>query len=176
MLVLAFGGGAARSATSLQDQIASAKTAASNLRARIDAESRHIQDTAGGLADARRRLDAIQTDLDDRVAALRRTQGALLTSRDRLIALENRLHIATGALAANLRASYEGVKTRPDDGDPQRPRLREPARAGRVSWPASPTRTRTSSVSPAPHAAQYDWRPIASAHWRPATGSRRQRC
>ncbi|HET9102091.1 MAG TPA: hypothetical protein VFN55_01955 [Solirubrobacteraceae bacterium] len=107
--MLALGGSAARSATSLQNQIASARTAAGDLRAQIESESRRIEDTAGGLAAARRRLDSIQTDLDARVAALRRTQGALLTSRNRLIALENRLHVATGALAANLRASYEGA-------------------------------------------------------------------
>ena len=110
LLVLVLGGSAARSATSLQDQISSARTAAADLRAQIETESRHIEDTAGGLAAARRHLDAIQTDLDARVSALRRTQGALLVSRDRLIALENRLHMATAALAANLRASYEGAK------------------------------------------------------------------
>ncbi|GAC1577643.1 MAG: hypothetical protein NVS3B18_11340 [Candidatus Dormibacteria bacterium] len=39
---------------------------------------------------------------------MRGTQDALLASRAHLIALENRLHLATSALAANLLAGYEG--------------------------------------------------------------------
>lgn len=107
VLVLGLGGSAARSATSLQGQISTARSAAGSLHQQIVAESHRIEATAGGLAAARARLSAIQTDLDNRVAALRRTQDALLASRAHLVALENRLHVATGALAANLVASYE---------------------------------------------------------------------
>ena len=35
-------------------------------------------------------------------------QTQLIAARDRLVALENRLHLATTVLAANLCASYEG--------------------------------------------------------------------
>ena len=101
-------GGAARSATSLQDQIGNTRSAAGSLHAQISAESHRIEATSGGLAQARVQLAHIQTDLDNRITDLRRTQGALLASRARLIALENRLQLATGALAANLVAGYEG--------------------------------------------------------------------
>jgi len=109
-LVLGLGGSAARSATGLQGQIGAARSITGSLRAQISAETRRIAATSGGLADARARLGRIQTDLDNRIAALRRTQDALLASRARLISLENRLHLATGALAANLLAGYEGVQ------------------------------------------------------------------
>ena len=42
------------------------------------------------------------------MAELRVVQSQLLAARDHLVALENRLHLATTVLAANLRASYEG--------------------------------------------------------------------
>jgi hypothetical protein len=50
----------------------------------------------------------VQADLDRRVATLEAVQGSLLQARDRLVELENRLHLATAALAANLVASCEG--------------------------------------------------------------------
>ncbi len=109
-LVLGLDGSAAQSAAGLQEQISAARSATGSLHAQISAETRRIGATSGGLAGARARLGRIQTDLDNRIAALRRTQDALLASRARLISLENRLHLAIGALAANLRAGYEGVQ------------------------------------------------------------------
>jgi peptidoglycan hydrolase CwlO-like protein len=94
----------------LQGQISSTKSAASDLRGQIDADSRQIQSTDHGLANARTRLSALQTSLDDRVSQLRKVQGELIRSRDHLIDLENRLQLATRALSANLVAGYEGAK------------------------------------------------------------------
>src|SRR5207248_6400655 len=66
--------------------------------------------TAGGLADAQRRLSSLQDELTRREAQLRSVQDQLLAARDHLVKLENRLQRASHALAANLVASYEGGK------------------------------------------------------------------
>jgi peptidoglycan hydrolase CwlO-like protein len=92
----------------LQGQISAAQSASSSLRSEIAADSHQIANTADGLGQARDRLAAIQGELDRRVSELGRVQGSLLAARDHLVDLENRLHLATGALATNLRASYEG--------------------------------------------------------------------
>jgi cell wall-associated NlpC family hydrolase len=92
----------------LRSQISSARSVAAALHAQISADSARIAATSGGLQAARDRLAAIQEDLDRRVVELRTVQDALLRARDHLVALENRLHLATGALAANLVAGYEG--------------------------------------------------------------------
>ena len=68
--------------------------------------------TNGGLNEARARLAGLQHDLDAREDQLRSVQTALVAARDRLVYLENRMHQATQALAANLVADYEG--SRPD--------------------------------------------------------------
>jgi peptidoglycan hydrolase CwlO-like protein len=94
----------------LQHQISSAKSAAATLKDQVDADSRQIQSTDNGLADARTRLTDLQTSLDKRVGELRKVQSNLIASRDQLIHLENRLHLATSALSANLVAGYEGAK------------------------------------------------------------------
>ena len=96
----------------LSSQISANKTAAASLRGEIAADSARITKTTGGLNDARARLTALQHDLDTREAQLRSVQTALVTARDRLVYLENRMHQATQALAANLVADYEG--SRPD--------------------------------------------------------------
>jgi peptidoglycan hydrolase CwlO-like protein len=96
----------------LQSQISATSSAASTLRGQIAADSRQIAATASGLSQARTRLAAIQSDLDQRVGELKAVQSQLLAAREHLVQLENRLHLATAALAANLRASYEG--SRPD--------------------------------------------------------------
>ena len=100
----------ATSAGDLQNQIGTSQSAASALRSEIAADSKYIAATSGGLQQARDRLSAIQSDLDRRVAQLRTVQSALLSARARLISLENHLHLASGALAANLVASYETGK------------------------------------------------------------------
>jgi cell wall-associated NlpC family hydrolase len=97
-----------RSKGDLQNQISATQSAASSLRSEIAADSRRIASTSGGLQEARDRLAAIQSQLDQRVGELRSVQSSLIAARDRLVNLENRLHLATGDLASNLVASYEG--------------------------------------------------------------------
>jgi peptidoglycan hydrolase CwlO-like protein len=107
--------GSALTATSsgdLQSQISAGKSAASSLRSQIAGDSARIRRTTHGLADANRRLAALQRALSAREAELGRTQGALIQARDHLVDLENRLQAATYALAANLVTSYE--QGRPD--------------------------------------------------------------
>jgi cell wall-associated NlpC family hydrolase len=96
----------------LQSQISATRSAAASLRSQIAADSAQIATTTNGLQRARDRLAAIQAQLDRRVAELRAVQSSLLAARAHLISLENRLHLATSALAANLVANYEG--TQPD--------------------------------------------------------------
>jgi cell wall-associated NlpC family hydrolase len=96
----------------LRSQISANKSAAASLRSEIAADSARIRRTTGGLNEARARLAALQRDLDAHEDQLRSVQTALVTARDRLVYLENRLHTATQALAANLVADYEG--SRPD--------------------------------------------------------------
>jgi peptidoglycan hydrolase CwlO-like protein len=91
----------------LQGEIAAGRAAASALRGQIAAETAAISATAGGLADARSRLAKIQTTLDARIAQLREVQGNLVAARDHLMALEDRLRLATNDLSANLVAAYE---------------------------------------------------------------------
>jgi hypothetical protein len=95
------------SAGDLQAQIAAARSAAAALHAQIAADSARIASTTRGLSLARARLAAIQQQLERRVRELRAVQGSLLHARTRLVVLENRLHAATSALAANLVAAYE---------------------------------------------------------------------
>lgn len=97
------------SAGDLQSQITTTRSAAAGFQAQIAADSRQIAHTTAGLNQARAELAAVQGDLDRRIGELRAVQAQLIAARDRLVALENRLHLATTALAANLRASYEGA-------------------------------------------------------------------
>jgi cell wall-associated NlpC family hydrolase len=96
----------------LRSQISANKSAAAALRSEIARDSARIRSTTGGLNEARARLAALQHDLDAREDQLRSVQTALVAARDRLVYLENRMHQATQALAANLVAEYEG--SRPD--------------------------------------------------------------
>ena len=92
----------------LQSQISTTRSAAQSLRAQIAADSAQIARTSGGLAAARTRLAAVGAELNRRVAELQTVQSSLLSARIQLVDLENRLHLATSALAANLVAGYEG--------------------------------------------------------------------
>jgi peptidoglycan hydrolase CwlO-like protein len=92
----------------LQSQIDAGRSAAASLKSQIASESARIDRTGGGLDAARRRLAGVQSDLDARVAALRAVQSDLLAARTHLVELENRLRLASSALAANLLAKYEG--------------------------------------------------------------------
>ena len=96
----------------LSSQISANKSAAAALRTEIARDSVRIRATTGGLNEARARLAGLQHDLDAREDQLRSVQTALVAARDRLVYLENRMHQATQALAANLVADYEG--SRPD--------------------------------------------------------------
>jgi peptidoglycan hydrolase CwlO-like protein len=98
----------ATSAGDLQGQISATRSAADSLRAQIAADSQRIAHTTDGLNQARAQLSEVQSQLDQRVAKLRSVQTSLLTARDRLVDLENRLHLATTSLASNLVANYEG--------------------------------------------------------------------
>jgi peptidoglycan hydrolase CwlO-like protein len=98
----------ATSSGDLQSQIDSARSAASSLQSDIAAESKRIASTTGGLDAAKAELAQIQSELDQRIAQLKGVQTSLLAARNHLVDLENRLHLATTALAANLRANYEG--------------------------------------------------------------------
>jgi peptidoglycan hydrolase CwlO-like protein len=96
----------------LSSQISANKSAAAALRSEIARDSARIRTTTGGLNEARAGLAGLQHDLDAREDQLRSVQTALVAARDRLVYLENRMHQATQALAANLVADYEG--SRPD--------------------------------------------------------------
>ncbi len=94
----------------LQSQISASQSAADSLRSQIAADSGQINKTAGGIAAARDRLATLQRDLDNREEQLRNVQTSLIQTRDHLVELENRLHRASTALAANLVAKYEGAQ------------------------------------------------------------------
>ncbi|HEY1509492.1 MAG TPA: hypothetical protein VGF93_10845 [Solirubrobacteraceae bacterium] len=96
------------SAGDLSSQISANKSAARSLRAEVAADSARIQKTTGGLNAARVQLASLQHNLDAREDQLRAVQTSLITARDHLVDLENRLQRATQALSANLVAKYEG--------------------------------------------------------------------
>jgi peptidoglycan hydrolase CwlO-like protein len=98
----------ARSAGDLQSQITATRSAEGSIQQQVAADSAQIAHTSNGLQNARDDLNAIQGQLNQRVDELRSVQGSLLAARDHLVDLENRLHLATTALAANLVAGYEG--------------------------------------------------------------------
>jgi peptidoglycan hydrolase CwlO-like protein len=98
----------ARSAADLQTQISAKRSAAGSLQSAIAADTARIKMTTNGLQDAQQRLASVQAKLNTRVAELTGVQGSLLSARDHLVDLENRLQQATTALSANLVANYEG--------------------------------------------------------------------
>ncbi len=98
----------APSSGDLQSQIAGTRSAAAALRAQIGADTQQIASTSDGVARAQARLSGIQDRLDARVAELASVQSQLLAARNHLVDLENRLHLTTQALSANLVSSYEG--------------------------------------------------------------------
>ena len=106
--VLLGSGLTATSAGDLQDQISATRSAADSLKAQIASDSKRIASTTDGLNQAQAQLSQVQSQLDERVAKLRSVQSSLLAARDHLVDLENRLHLATTSLAANLVANYEG--------------------------------------------------------------------
>ena len=91
-----------------ESQITANQSAAASLRSEIARDSAQIVATTGGLNEARARLAGLQHDLDAREDQLRSVQTSLVAARDQLVYLENRMHQASQALAANLVADYEG--------------------------------------------------------------------
>ncbi|MGO9750173.1 MAG: hypothetical protein ACLP8S_14070 [Solirubrobacteraceae bacterium] len=102
--------GVPNSVGDLQSQISASQSAAATLRSEIATETTRIQQTAGGVASERARLATVQSELDARIAQLRQVQTNLLAARTRLVDLEDRLQVASNALATNLRAAYEGTR------------------------------------------------------------------
>jgi peptidoglycan hydrolase CwlO-like protein len=96
------------SAGDLQSQIASGRSAAASLQSRINGDTSRIKETNASLSAAEHRLTALQAQLNARQARLRAVQSALLSARNHLVDLENRLRVASKALAANLVSQYEG--------------------------------------------------------------------
>ncbi len=105
---LVAGGLATPSSGDLQSQITTSQSAASALQSQVAAETTRIRTTTNGINNAARRLAALQGELSTRVAQLTRVQLELVAARDHLVRLENRLQLATRALAANLVSRYEG--------------------------------------------------------------------
>jgi peptidoglycan hydrolase CwlO-like protein len=99
---------AASSAGDLQSQIAAGRSAAASLQSQISADTSRIKQTSASLSAAEHRLVALEAQLAAREAKLRGVQSALLSARNHLVDLENRLRLASRALAANLVARYEG--------------------------------------------------------------------
>ena len=99
-------------AADLQGRIAARQDAAQSLRAEVAAESRRIAATSDGVAQAQRRLAAIDDRLQARETQQKAVQQKLVQARARLLRLENRMRVATRALATQLVASYKG--DRPD--------------------------------------------------------------
>ena len=95
------------SAGDLQSEITAGRSATASLQAAIAADTSSIRATSNGLQDAQARLVALTAKLATAAATLRSVEAALLTARNHLVDLENRLHQATVALAANLVARYE---------------------------------------------------------------------
>jgi peptidoglycan hydrolase CwlO-like protein len=94
----------------LQGQISAGQSAAASLQSAIASDSARISATTSGLDQARAQLGQVQAELNVREARLRAVQTQLLTARAHLLALENRLHRASVALAANLLARYENAQ------------------------------------------------------------------
>jgi peptidoglycan hydrolase CwlO-like protein len=104
-----FVSGAPNSVGDLWNQISAGKSVASGLQAQINAETAKIRATSDGLQVAEARLASIQSELSQRISQLRTVQVQLLAARSHLVDLENRLQVASAALAANLRGAYEGT-------------------------------------------------------------------
>jgi peptidoglycan hydrolase CwlO-like protein len=96
----------------LNGRIAARQSAAQSLRAAVAAEGRRIAATSDGVARAQGRLDKLNARLQARETQRAKVEQSLIRARARLLRLENRMRVATKALATQLVASYEG--DRPD--------------------------------------------------------------
>jgi cell wall-associated NlpC family hydrolase len=90
-----------------QASLESEQAAAERLRDAVTAESARIAATRDGLADAERRLAALDARVERREAELQDTQEDLIHERIRLTTLQRREAAAKRELAANLVDSYK---------------------------------------------------------------------
>jgi peptidoglycan hydrolase CwlO-like protein len=97
----------ATSSADLTNQIAANKSAAQTLQSEINAETAQIQATQNGVAVAQAHYSMIEAQLESSIHQLQSVQTRLLAARDEVVRLENKLTVASHALAANLRTEYE---------------------------------------------------------------------
>jgi peptidoglycan hydrolase CwlO-like protein len=91
----------------LASQISQRRSAVSSLQSAIAADSARIRTTTTGLNQARAQLARLQAQLSAREATLHRVHDQAVAAHTHLLQLEDRLALATRALAANLVARYE---------------------------------------------------------------------
>jgi cell wall-associated NlpC family hydrolase len=91
----------------LEHDLAARRAKATDLRAAIAAETKRIEATNESVANAQERLAGLQQQVTTREAELASVQHGIVNARNHLSRLENRLHAASTALAANLVASYK---------------------------------------------------------------------
>ena len=96
----------------LSGRISTAAGRAEALRAAVAAETRRIQSSSRGLAQAQARLGRLQSATAAEQAQLKAIEDALARARDRLTGLISRQHRATDALRENLVTAYRNP--RPD--------------------------------------------------------------
>jgi cell wall-associated NlpC family hydrolase len=107
LLAALAGAAALPAATAGQASLQSEQAAADRLRDAIAAESTRIAATRDGLADAERRLAALDARVERREAELQDTQEELIHERIRLTKLQRREAAAQHELSANLVEQYK---------------------------------------------------------------------
>jgi cell wall-associated NlpC family hydrolase len=107
LLAALAGAGALPASTAGQASLESEQAAAERLRDAVAAESARIAATRDGLADAERRLAALDARVERREAELQDTQEDLIHERIRLTTLQRREAAAKRELAANLVDTYK---------------------------------------------------------------------
>lgn len=91
----------------LEHDLSARSSRQARLRASISAETRRIETTRAGVEAAHERLAALEAAANAREAELAAVQHDVVSARNRLTRLENRLHDAAAALASNLVAGYK---------------------------------------------------------------------
>jgi septal ring factor EnvC (AmiA/AmiB activator) len=90
----------------LSDKIASKQQREQALEAAVAAESGRISTTEAGLAAAQSRLATIDAAVARLESSQQDASRRIVSARDRLLRLENRMLVSSDALAGNLRSSY----------------------------------------------------------------------
>jgi peptidoglycan hydrolase CwlO-like protein len=91
----------------LSHDLSARRETASELRAAIAAETHRLEATGASVRAAQARLAFLQGQVQRRQAELAAVQHSIIAARNHLERLENRLHLASKALAANLVADYK---------------------------------------------------------------------